>query len=78
MRSSGIDCLEVPVLWPTLEEYDESIAYTLEDPKLIPKGDSDKWKTITCHRDRQQCVNIPPLMHLPAVAGAKHDDNREQ
>ena len=48
MQSSGIDCLEVPVSWPTLEDNNESVEYTLEDTKLIPKEDDDKWKTVTC------------------------------
>ena len=64
MRSSGIDRLEVLVSWPTFKEYDDNVVYTLEDPKLIPKGDTDKWKTITCPNEIEFYLKLRNRWHF--------------
>ena len=46
MKSTGIDKLEVPRSWPSLDKYDENTDYTLQDPTVIQ--DDDKWMTVTC------------------------------
>ena len=44
----GITCLEVPMSWPTKDDYDETVDYDLEDPKTIGREEVAKWKTVTC------------------------------
>lgn len=62
MRSSGIDRLEVPKSWPTMEEYDENKKYDLEDPKSV-KTD-DEWMTVTCTKTIEYYLKLQNRRHF--------------
>ena len=55
---SGINCLEVPRSWPTLEEYDEDVDYGLDDPKQLDQNDPDQWRTVTCPADIEYYLKL--------------------
>jgi hypothetical protein len=47
----GIFRLQVPVSWPTVDEYDGEEDYDLEDPKSTNQKDPSKWKEVNCLKE---------------------------
>ena len=47
----GISILQVPALWPTADEYEEEIEYTLEDPKTVDKDKTNEWREAKCPKE---------------------------
>jgi hypothetical protein len=50
-KGGGITQLQVPTSWPTGKAYDESLDYSLEDPKSIDQTDDDQWREANCPKE---------------------------
>ena len=62
--SSGIDRLEIPNEWPSMEEYDENIEYNLIDPKKIDKNDPSVWRQINCPTEIEFYLRLRNQRHF--------------
>ena len=50
-NSGGIDRLEVPFSWPTMQSYDDTKDYILEDPKSLDQKNPSQWKEVICPKE---------------------------
>ena len=46
--SGGINRLEIPRGWPSMDAYNEDVEYDLTDPKKLDKDDPSVWRQINC------------------------------
>jgi len=63
-KGGGITRLQVPVSWPTCEEYNESIEYELEDPKTISQTDNNMWKEVNCPKEIEFLIRLRNQRHF--------------
>jgi hypothetical protein len=58
-RGGGINRLQVPEAWPTLEEYDDNKQYEFEDPKK-----TTNWRDINCPKEIEFSLRLRNQRHF--------------
>ena len=62
--SGGINRLEIPSGWPTMEEYDDDVDYNLIDPKKLDKNDPSVWRQINCSNEIEFYLRLRNQRHF--------------
>ena len=68
-NSGGIDRLEVPFSWPTMQDYDDTIDYELEDPKTLDPKNSSQWREINYPREIEFYLRLQNQRHFGQAEG---------
>ena len=63
-NSGGIDRLEVPFSWPTMQNYDDTIEYNLEDPKTIDPRNFSQWREVNCPKEIEFYLRLRNQCHF--------------
>jgi hypothetical protein len=58
-RGGGINQLQVPEAWPTMEEYDDNKQYEFEDPKK-----TSNWRDINCPKEIEFSLRLRNQRHF--------------
>ena len=61
-KAMTINRLQVPKSWPTLDEYDETKDYVLEDPKSVKE--EDEWREVNCPREIEYFLCLRNQRHF--------------
>jgi hypothetical protein len=63
-EGGGVSRLQVPVPWPTAEDYDDKEDYDLEDPKSTNQKEPRKWKEVNCPKDIEFPLRLRNQRHF--------------
>jgi hypothetical protein len=63
-NGGGISRLQVPITWPTAEEYNDETDYNLEDPKATDQKDASKWREVNCPKEIEFLLRLRNQRHF--------------